>query len=410
MSASDPIILAEVQNRIFASLAAQATESVHVGVASITMTDVEIRQRAFDTLFKILETDGHSIVCGWTPVFAILKSITRAPLAPASARRSSISSIQATGGAPTSANSRYAILVRVSFPSLQIVCTDFLAALSLAELTTCIECLIDFGRQEDDVNIALTSVGLLWQLSDHLQIKRNGSEDTATQYKDLWLLLLQKLLVLCVDQRQEVRDGAIQILFRSLELYGSTLDQQTWDACLWTVLFPLLDNINSASQRNLHAAVSPPSIDTAKVDASEVSSKQWDDTQILALNSICTLFADFLASSIMQTSRYDEAWRNLSQQLQKGLLQAHASVATACMKALERITSSLAVMVDNAGLGQAANDSLEVAWRSWQEIGAELILRSHKSTQQQSTFILVISRQYSFIVMSRIYMDCFYLF
>ena len=48
------------------------------------------------------------------------------------------------------------MLVKIAFPSLQLICSDFLAALTTNELQLGIASLADFGRQVDDINVALT--------------------------------------------------------------------------------------------------------------------------------------------------------------------------------------------------------------------------------------------------------------
>lgn len=111
-------------------------------------TDVEIRQAGLDTLYKILEGQGHALLCGWSVVFHILQ--TACPDG---------SSLVAAGpSAETSASTtaKASQLVRVAFPSLQLICSDFLTALSAEECGMSIITLAAFGRQKADVNVALT--------------------------------------------------------------------------------------------------------------------------------------------------------------------------------------------------------------------------------------------------------------
>jgi hypothetical protein len=143
-------------------------------------TDIEIRRLALDTLLKILESDGHSFTSGWDRIFHILRSAcpstalaqSTGPPSPAldsmSPRKSySLEPIaegdpQALRPAISSYFSlpeksvRTPVLVRTSFPSLQLVCSDFLSALSSDELKDCVGTLADFGKQTEDVNVALT--------------------------------------------------------------------------------------------------------------------------------------------------------------------------------------------------------------------------------------------------------------
>jgi hypothetical protein len=43
--------------------------------------------------------------------------------------------------------------------------------------------------------------------------------------------------------------GAIQMLFRTLQLYGVTLSLEMWDECVWEVTFPLLDTLSPLCAR-----------------------------------------------------------------------------------------------------------------------------------------------------------------
>lgn len=122
-------------------------------------TDVEIRQAGLDTLYKILEGQGHALLCGWSVVFQILQ--TACPDG---------STLVAAGtSAETSASTaaKASQLVRVAFPSLQLICSDFLTALSAEECGMSIVTLAAFGRQKADVNVALTV-----SFSIHIQYQR----------------------------------------------------------------------------------------------------------------------------------------------------------------------------------------------------------------------------------------------
>jgi hypothetical protein len=152
-------------------------------------TDVEIRRMALETLLRILESNGHALVTGWNRIFHILRTACppanlylppipspsiagrysldtiseREGLAPSTPIRASGSNggyfLPVAGGPSGDASARAvkgAALVRTSFPSLQLICTDFLEALTVDELRDCIGTLADFGKQGDDVNVALT--------------------------------------------------------------------------------------------------------------------------------------------------------------------------------------------------------------------------------------------------------------
>ena len=174
-----------VQKLVFATLAELAEPPARLQ----SSTDVEIRRMALETLLRILESNGHALVTGWDRIFHILRTACppanlylppipspsiagrysldaiseREGLAPSTPIRASGSNggyFLPVAGRPSGDASARAVkgaaLVRTSFPSLQLICTDFLDALTVDELRDCIGTLADFGKQGDDVNVALT--------------------------------------------------------------------------------------------------------------------------------------------------------------------------------------------------------------------------------------------------------------
>lgn len=149
-----------IQTQVLVALAEQAEPASRTQ----TSTDIEIRRMALETLFKILENSGHSFIAGWDRIFPVLRTACPSQL--------SLLPSTPTGDLDTidedeSENrsgfflnvekpARTPILVRTSFPSLQLICTDFLGALNIDEIRECISTLADFGKQADDVNVALT--------------------------------------------------------------------------------------------------------------------------------------------------------------------------------------------------------------------------------------------------------------
>jgi hypothetical protein len=59
-------------------------------------------------------------------------------------------------------------LIRAAFQCLQLVVTDFLNTISANYLSLVVNVVAKFGAQEQDLNIALTAVVLLWNISDHM--------------------------------------------------------------------------------------------------------------------------------------------------------------------------------------------------------------------------------------------------
>ncbi|KAJ3501198.1 hypothetical protein NLJ89_g9448 [Agrocybe chaxingu] len=239
---------AQVQRRVLEVLSQQVIPDPSVPLYQQTTTSVELRRMGLETLHQILQAAGHTLVVGWEIIFRMLESVCRPPGSAPSVpgpirptRSRSTDSVSLLSGPPSPAakarplplglgnptEKSYSGLVKIAFQSLTLVC-DSVSSLSPEHLRLCIGTLGQFGRQAD-TNIALTAAAsLLWSVSDAIQSKRKNV-DEEPDYSELWMFLLLEVLGLCTDPRAEVRDGAIQTLFRTMQLYGGTLSAETWD-------------------------------------------------------------------------------------------------------------------------------------------------------------------------------------
>lgn len=110
-------------------------------------TDVEIHKIILDGLKSMLENCGEALVSGWTIAFDIIGSIFVYRKFGVPERRGTQQSVLMT---------RSAKLIRPSFNSLELICSDFLAALPNSCFLRLVDTLYEFCTQGDDLNIALT--------------------------------------------------------------------------------------------------------------------------------------------------------------------------------------------------------------------------------------------------------------
>ncbi|KAG0164957.1 hypothetical protein DFQ30_009163 [Apophysomyces sp. BC1015] len=390
----------------------------------------EVQKMGLETLNKILETSGHSFTCGWGLIFEMLRHVTtsassacpeyvadydsdyKAEEADDRGERTSIdttnSSLFAAGNTTVSGtvvsggghSGKVASgLIKVAFASLQLICTDFLALLSADCLRQCIATLGSFSTQSDDLNISLTAVGLLWNLSDFLQTRRldivhnNGEQDDTIEkeclnidqpivndeipktYSILWMLLLLQLSHTCTDWRPEVRNGANQTLFRTIMMNGSVLSSHLWNACTWDVLFPLLDSVKMSAIRAaklMQTGKSPSLTPSAERDSTgfmlhhsrDTADKQWDETKDLVLTGISGIFRDFL-SQLHKLPSFKRAWSLLLAHLEDSCLRSSQEVSLASIKSFRNILT----LPSGFEADQAVIDLWRDAWSSWEVIG-----------------------------------------
>ena len=167
--------------------------------------------------------------------------------------------------------------------------TDFLPTIPYRCYPICVDTATKFGSQKAELNVSLTAIGLLWNLSDYFyqnfnqtKEKKAGKKDESkkvagaeknqdpqnqvitsqgiqqifpeaflsfpgskniSSFDKLWMCLYCKLKDLCLDSRPSVRKSSGQTLFSTIAAHGSILEASTWQAVLWQVLFPLLDNV-----------------------------------------------------------------------------------------------------------------------------------------------------------------------
>ena len=362
---------AQVQRRVLEVLAQQVVPDPSVPLHQQTSTSVELRRMGLVTLHQILQASGHTLVVGWEIIFQMLESVCRPTLTPNTSTPvqppshvSSDSVTVSTGppspvartkplplglGIPTEKS--YSGLVKIAFQSLTLVC-DSVSSLSPEHLRLCISTLGQFGKQAD-TNIALTAAAsLLWSVSDVIQSKRKNI-DEEPKYSELWMFLLLEVLGLCTDPRAEVRDGAIQTLFRTMQLYGATLSSETWDQCIWKVTFPLLESLIQEIRQ----------LTDPNRDHDSVVDQTWDDSKILALNSIGSIFTDFLVSKIMLLDSFTKAWDVFVGHIEETLLVDHRTISSPALRCLEKAIKAAA-----AAEGVLRLRVMEVLERVWQAI------------------------------------------
>ena len=108
---------------------------------------------------------------------------------------------------------------------------------------------IKFGSQEQDLNISLTAIVLLWNISDYMfqNSEKLNKELQSESIESIWIVLYSRLGQLCVDQRPAVRKSACQTLFCTISSHGSILSVDLhWKDLVWNVLFPLLEQVRKS--------------------------------------------------------------------------------------------------------------------------------------------------------------------
>ncbi|KAH9018228.1 hypothetical protein EDB83DRAFT_2528502 [Lactarius deliciosus] len=213
-----------------------------------------------------------------------------------------------------------------------------------------------------------------------IAMRREAAQEPA--YSALWMHLLLEILGLCADARPEVRMGAIQTLFRTLQLYGATLSLETWDECVWKVTFPLLDTLSLHVRQN--SLIPPPTPEPesllAAVETAPVPDSSWDESKVVALQSIGAILNDFLLSKIIHLSSFAAAWETFVTHIRDAFLLDSRAVSAPALRCLERALKAAAPS-DALDLRQSLAEIWEKTWAKCDEMGTVVVRRATASAQ-----------------------------
>ncbi|CAG8503304.1 19215_t:CDS:10 [Racocetra persica] len=354
---------------------------------------VEVQKMGLETLNKLLQTSGHSFAFGWGMIFDMIKSVcainVSGEIGDDEGDAVSVENVGIIDGSFGVSNSKSSGLVRVAFPSLQLICTDFLSLLSPEWLKQCINTLGAYGLQMDDLNISLSAIGLLWNVSDFIQTKRADLENASKKHNEddedvnaitknavieqeieriikgdltshtmnaLWMLLLIQLSRICSDSRPEVRNGANQTLFRTIDMNGSVLDIQTWHTCIW-------QEFNSFMVHHSRNTVD----------------KQWDETKVLVLTGMSGIFKNFVPI-LVDLDDFKQVWGLFLSHLQDYCLHSSNEVAIAAVKSYHTIIQFPKDESHTDQLKKRILPHWQTAWIVWETIGLGIITMSDRRT------------------------------
>ncbi|KAJ1862714.1 Endocytosis and vacuole integrity protein [Coemansia sp. RSA 989] len=335
---------------------------------------VDVSKLTLDTVYQLLQASGRSIRRAWGVVFDIILSVLEEP-------SSSSMAVETLAGTESR---KPGYLMRCVFPCLQLICSDYLEDLPPHCLRRCVECLALFGRQNEDLNIALTAVGQAWTLCDFFQRLESsplsdsdapelvsstlaaaadlavaevwwseelGELSARRTQQVLWILLLHSLAQLGCDRRHEVRLGAIQTLFRTLDMHGNAFDAWLWDAVVWAVVLPLARYVLTqrahvfelVREHRLDELLEDAQDEAARIanqsgvvveDPARLYGKQWDETAATALQGASRVWA-LPQAAVENIGCADQAWQCIWQLIQAFYVGEPAASICQCVPALE---------------------------------------------------------------------------
>lgn len=294
----------------------------------------DIRQKQLECVLQILQSQGDSLGPGWPLVLGVIGAIR---------------------------NDQGESLIRTAFQCLQLVVTDFLPTMPCTCLQIVVEVAGSFGLQNQELNISLTSIGLLWNISDYFfqrgeiiteelekeeavllkQAREKGEPlnrpfHPAPPFDCLWLCLYAKLGELCVDPRPAVRKSAGQTMFSTIAAHGTLLQQPTWHIVVWKVLFHLLDCVRRSSTTADKEKIESGGGNILIHHSRDTAEKQWAETWVLTLAGVARIF-NTRRYLLQQLGDFFKAWEILLDHIQSAALSKNNEVSLAALKSFQEI-------------------------------------------------------------------------
>lgn len=340
---------AVVQRRALAVLL-QLVDGIYAEEDELTSTDLEIQSHVLDALRAILERCGDSLIAGWNKIIAVISSAFE---------RTESAVVEVQHDAETwidwslVTNELVSVQIgRVAFTATQLVCSDFLAALPTGAMPSLIELLHRFISQTDDLNIALTTVTIAWNVSDYLFGDDAGEDldviakrfnDSDDIYRDVGvaahdskpaqlMLLLLRLCTAIHDTQKEVRNATFQTVCSIFGNHGNQLSPAAWDLMLRSIVMRIASDDGKAYF----------AIEGGKADQEGKSAQMDEDVS----KSIISGASDILAQHIRpieQIKKLPSLWEVFLNTLEAYLdCESHllnAAVYTALAKVLSHVDS-----------------------------------------------------------------------
>lgn len=221
----------------------------------LTSADLELQNQVLDSLRAILERSGDSLVAGWNRIIGLLSTAFEHDGAPS---RSPEDDEVHIDWKQVSFDLVSVQIGRNAFSAIQLICSDFMDSLPSSVIASLVELLHRFMCQQEDLNAALTTVSMAWNVSDYL-FKACTNENLeafiklAEDYEEFdeelqssplreskpaqWLLLLIRLREVASRPLKDIRNAAFQTICSVYKTHGDELSPAAWDVLLRNTLF-----------------------------------------------------------------------------------------------------------------------------------------------------------------------------
>ncbi|KTW25778.1 hypothetical protein T552_03391 [Pneumocystis carinii B80] len=373
--------------------------------------ELEIISMALNVLNLLLNSLGHLISESWDIVFEIINSIFENELSSFASFKQDHSDILHYRKKELRSSLKIPKIVKDAFFSLQLICTDFLLELSSKHFLTLINILTKFCLQKDDLNISLTAIGLFWNISDNLRLKKSFQESIKTFDSDnelnllcsleddisvqdlLWIILLFRLIEVILDDRSEVRNGAIQTIFRNFEIHGENIKSNLWKCCFRIIIYRIFFLFNKDILKNIND-------NKCHEFLNNTDNSSFEDSLVLIISGLVALFSRNL-DSLFSLEIFHEIWDKLLDFFTHSIELNSNDVFMNCCKAIDNILYKM----EYDKLGSNYDDLYKKIWSVWEifsntvsTTSDNLFKNQELSQEALDTFVKFSRSLYKFIV------------
>ncbi|KAK5901890.1 hypothetical protein CesoFtcFv8_007203 [Champsocephalus esox] len=266
----------------------------------------DIRQKQLESVLQILQSQGDGLGPGWPLVLGVIGAIR---------------------------NDQGESLIRTAFQCLQLVVTDFLPTMPC----TCLQIVVDvagsFGLQNQELNISLTSIGLLWNISDYFFQRGEAiTQDLEREEEALQKQAKEKGETL----NRPFHPAPPLRLPVAVSVRQAGRDQPTWHIVVWKVLFHLLGRVRTSSTTADKEKIESGGGNILIHHSRDTAEKQWAETWVLTLAGVARIF-NTRRYLLQQLGDFFEAWEVLLNHIQSAALSKNNEVSLAALKSFQEI-------------------------------------------------------------------------
>jgi len=326
-------------------------------------TSSDTREKVLESVHQILSSSGQSLTSAWPTILCLLLRVSQ------------------------SSEKRF---ISLAFETLELICNEFLSNLSTECLALTIEVVESFASQKSDINISLTASSGLFSDLTYFLANENSIQTSKYHLNDgsavdpvqeavsktttkvlnprnrpsisqsspyftekkrslidrMWLCSFSSMRNLCIDSRPAIRNGVVVSLFQILTTYIHLFKKDLLDLILWTMLFPLIEEIKSCSEK----------ADQERIDSDlgggvmmlvhhsrNTAQKQWDETIVLSIGGMVRIFKSFF-ETLFELDSFNKAWETLLSTLESESKSSSKEVSMTSLSSLHELVNTSTIV------------------------------------------------------------------